>query len=152
MLVSFSCLILVSAISCSLPRTEEEEADALDIVRRTDSLAAGGGHGFYVATYIIGRYKTSRIKKITFNVEFSRLDKRLVERPIIFRVLDTLTYQLSYSLDSGEIQLVGEFHKVLDNGVLEVLVSPPTNLDSAAYRRVISNYTDSDNELRVYAY
>jgi len=146
------CGILAGAVSCVSPEVKEQQADAMRIVQVTDSLAAAGEHGYYVATYIVGRYKTSRVRKTTFDVSVSRMDKRLVERPIRFRVLDTLRYQLSYSLDAREVKVAGMFHKVLDSEDLEILVSSPSDLDSAAYRRMISNYSAVDNVLKVFEY
>ena len=147
-----SCGIWMGAVSCVSPDVKEQQADAKRIVQVTDSLSAAGEHGYYVATYIVGRYKTSRVKKTTFEVLVSRMDKRLVERPIRFLVLDTLRYQLAYSLDKREMRVAGVFNKVLDSDDLEILVSPPSDLDSAAYRRMISNYSVFENELRVFEY
>ena len=148
----FSCGILVGAVSCVSPEVKEQQADEKRILQVTDSLSATGEHGYYVATYIVGRYKTSRVEKATFDVSVSRMDEGLVERPIRFLVLDTLRYQLSYSLGSRKIQVAGTFHKVLDSEGIEILVSPPSDLDSAAYRRMISNYSVFENVLRVFKY
>mgnify|MGYP003381899104 CR=1 FL=1 len=147
-----SFCILMSVVSCSTPQAEEQAIDALDIARQMDSLSSAGGHGYFVETYLIGRYKVSRVKKTTFDVEVSRLDKRLVEHPIEFQVLGPRNYQLSYSLGSLETKLVGEFDKVLDAEFLEILVSSPANLDSADFERMIGNFSVFKYELRVYVY
>ena len=142
----------MGVISCRSPEIKEQLTDEKHIVQLMDSLSATGEHGYYVATYIVGRITASRVKKPAFDVSVSRMDKRLVERPIRFRVLDTLRYQLTYSLDSREMQVAGTFHKALDSEDLDVLVSPPSDLDSAAYRRMISNYSALENVLRVFEY
>jgi len=144
--------MLMSAVACTSPDAEEQAEDGLHIAQQIDSLSTSGGHGYYVATYLIGRYKTMRVKKATFDIQVSRLDKRLVVKPIVFRVLGPLNYELSYAFGSHESKFVGEFNKPLDVELLEILVSPPQGLESAAYDRVISNSSDSDYELRVYAY
>lgn len=144
--------IPVGICACVSPVSLEKEQDAIAIAQITDSLSAVGEHGYYVAQFLIGRYKNSRIEKTTFEVSVKRIDKRLLDHPIQFRILDTLSYQLSYSLDEREIVLVGGFDQVLDAEVLSIKVGPPAEIDREAFRRVVANSTYVDNEFRIYEY
>ena len=144
--------ISLGTFSCVSPESEEKKQDAFAIAQVTDSLSAEGQHGYYVAQYLIGRFKTSRIEKTTFEVSVKSIDKRLLDYPMLFRVLDTLAYQLSYSLDEKETVLVGEFDQVLEADVLRIQVDRPAELDSEEFRRVVANSLSTDYEFRTYEY
>ena len=144
--------IFLCIFACVSPESGEKRQDVLAIAQITDSLAAEGQHGYYVAQYIIGRFKTSRIEKTTFEVSVKSIDKRLLEHPILFRVLDTLAYQLSYSLDEKETVLVGEFDQVFEDDLLRIQVDRPAELDSEGFGRVVANSMYTDYEFRIYEY
>ncbi len=144
--------ISIGTFSCVSAVRGEKDPDAFAIARVTDSLAAEGRHGYYVAQYIIGRFKTSRIEKTTFEVSVKSIDNRLLDHSIMFRVLDTVAYQLSYSLDEKETVLVGEFDQVLETDVLRIQIDRPAELDSEEFRRVVANSMYTDYEFRIYEY
>jgi len=144
--------IITGSTSCDSGETKEQQASAKRISQLTDSLSATGEHGYHVAYFVVGRFKTSPIKVSTFEVSVTRMDDRLLERPIRFRVLDAETYELSYSLKQSETVLIGEFDQVLDTDLFRILIARPLSADSASLQRLMTNASYIDHELKVYRY
>lgn len=134
-------LVLVSTIlgitSCVSSGTKEQQASDKRIRHLTDSLSAAGVHGYHVAYFLVGRFKVSPIKRTTFAVSVTRMDDLLLEHPIRFLVLDSLTYRLTYTIDQRENVIMGEFDKELEAKPFHLLIARPSGLDSASFQRLI---------------
>lgn len=151
--VGLSLLFIITGpTSCVSAETKAQQASAKRIRHLTDSLSAAGEHGFHVAYFLVGRFKNSPMERSTFDVSVSRMDDRLLERPIRFRVLDAMTYELSYSLKQSEIVMVGEFDQDLDTELFRMLIARPYFADSASLHRMMTNASYVDHELKVYRY
>lgn len=147
---------LVSSIivmtSCFRSETDAQQASDERIRHLTDSLADAGKHGFHVAYFLIGRFKTSQVKDIMFEVSVSKMDDRLLERPIRFRVLDALTYELSYSLNDKKVLVIGEFDRDLETVLFQMLVARPNFRDSTVLHRMMTDVSNFEHEIKVYRY
>lgn len=144
--------IITGTTSCVSAEVKEQRASAKRISLLMDSLSSAGKHGYHVAYFLAGRFKKSPIKESTFDVSVSKMDDRLLERPIRFRVLDALTYELSYSLDDGETVMIGDFDQELDTDLFRILIALPLSADSASHQRLMTNASYVDHELKVYKY
>lgn len=144
--------IITGTTSCVNAEVEEQRASAKRNSQLMDSLSSAGKHGYHVAYFLVGRFKTAPLKESTFEVSVSRMDDRLLERPIRFRVLDALTYQMSYSLDDGEAVMIGDFDQELDTDLFRILIARPHYADSASLQRLITNASYFEHELKVYRY
>lgn len=149
-------IVVVSTImaitSCISAETKDQLASTKRIRHLADSLSATGEHGYHVAYFLVGRFETSPVKEISFDVTVARMDERLLERPIKFRVLDAEMYELSYSLKQSETVMVGEFDQVLDTELFRILIARPLTADSASLQRLMTNASYFDHELKVYRY
>lgn len=150
-LVMLLCTIM-AITSCVGSESKEQQASAKRISHLLDSLSSAGKHGYHVAYFLVGRFKNSPVERSTFDVSVSRMDDRLLERPIRFRVLDAMTYELSYSLKQSEIVMVGEFDQDLDTELFRMLIARPYFADSASLHRMMTNASYVDHELKVYRY
>ncbi len=140
--------ILVLLSTCLLAcESREERKDRQNIRLATDSLAATGEHGYFVAAYIVGRFKTSRMQHPYFQVEVGHMDERLLGSPIALQLVDSLGYQLTYTLDGKQKIAKGEYNAV----VLGEDFSLRFALDSLA-SSALHNLMVMDYELRVYPY
>ncbi|HRH38749.1 MAG TPA: hypothetical protein PK760_10415 [Flavobacteriales bacterium] len=139
-------LILLSAclLSCE---SKEERADRQDINATTDSLAATGEHGYFVATYIVGRFKTSRMQHPYFQVEVGHMDERLLGSPIALQLVDSLDYQLSYSLAGEQKTAKGEYNAMVLGKDFSLRFALDSMASSALHNLMVMDY-----ELRVYQY
>jgi|GEM_PF-2314636 len=138
------CIVSWGMTSCG---SAEQHVDRQNTDHRIDSLRANGGHGYYVATYLVGRYKTSRLNTTPFGAIVYQMDEQLIGSAIVVRVLDTVRYQVNYDLDGRAIALIGEFDKELANPSFDMRI-PRGELSANAIR----NMTNMDYELRVYKY
>jgi hypothetical protein len=145
-------LIITGINSCVSAEVKEQQASAKRISHLLDSLSSAGEHGYHVAYFLVGRFKTSPMERSTFDVSVSSMDERLLEHPIRFRVLDAETYELSYSLKQSETVLIGEFDQVLDTDLLRILIARPLSADSASLQRLMTSASYFDHELKVYRY
>lgn len=143
---------IMGANSCVSAEVKEQQASARRISDHLDSLSSIGEHGYHVAYFLVGRFKNSPMERSTFDVSVTRMDDRLLERPIRFRVLDTLTYQLTYSLDHSETVLIGDLDKELNTDLFQILIARPHYADSASFHGLMRNASYIDHELRVYRY
>jgi hypothetical protein len=143
---------IMGANSCVSAEVKEQQASARRISDHLDSLSSIGEHGYHVAYFLVGRFKNSPMERLTFDVSVTRVDDRLLERPIRFRVLDTLTYQLTYSLDHSETVLIGDLDKELNTELFQILIARPHDADSASFHRLMTNASHFDHELMVYRY
>ena len=143
---------IMAITSCVGAESKEQQDSARRISNHLDSLSSIGEHGYHVAYFLVGRFKNSPMERSTFEVSVSRMDDRLLERPIRFRVLDAMTYELSYSLKQSEIVMVGEFDQDLDTELFRMLIARPHFADSASLHRMMTNASYVDHELKVYRY
>lgn len=143
---------IMGANSCVTAEVREQQASARRISGHLDSLSSIGEHGYHVAYFLVGRFKNSPMERSTFPISVTRMDDRLLERAIRFRVVDALTYQLTYSLDHSETVLIGYFDQELDTDLFQILIARPPSSDSASLERSMKNASYIDHELRVYRY
>lgn len=143
---------MMASTSCVSAETKEQQASAKRISHLLDSLSSTGKHGYHVAYFVVGRFKTTLMKESMFEVSVLSMDDRLLEQPIRFRVHDGLKYQLSYSLDQSETMLVGDFDKELDTDLFRILIARPHYADSASFQKLMTNASYLDYELKVYWY
>lgn len=116
--------------------------------RQIDSLASTGGHGFYTAQYIVGRYKNTPILDTRFHTEVLQLDPLLIEEPLQFHMLDTTQFQLQYAFDGRQRRLTGRLGERLVQPELDIVVgiSYPINHSRVGYLEAI------DYEWRIHRY
>jgi hypothetical protein len=149
LVLSFLALAIASCVG---PEGKEQYASDRRISRTIDSLSSLGEHGYHVAYFVIGRFQTSHMERSTFDVSVIRMDERLLERPIRFRVLDTWSYLLTYALDEGGTVLAGEFDRPMSTDLFQLHIARPPDLDSASFHRLMKNASAIDHEIKVYRY
>ncbi|MEZ4740219.1 MAG: hypothetical protein R2818_12905 [Flavobacteriales bacterium] len=79
-------------------------------------------HGYYVATYVVGRYKNTRMYVDPFAFTVSRMSPELEEVPLRFQVIDFAVFTLSYELDGKQQVLMGGFESPLRTDEIEIEV------------------------------
>lgn len=114
------CVLLLACSACSDDQRASLRTDADRML--IDSLAASGAHGYYVATYVVGRYKNTRLHVDPFAFTVSRMSPELEERPLTFQVLDPRAFTLSYELDGKQQVLMGGFESPLRTDEIEIEV------------------------------
>ena len=147
--MAFLLGFVLAVSSCREAR--ERIADEQQIEHTTDSLAAAGGHGYYVVLYVVGRFKTGRVKGSPFGILVNRMDDRIREKPVGLLLMDTAHYELRYDGGAGVITSTGEFNKVMTCDDMEVLVSWPKSLMKMG-RAGFEPYRSTNYEFVTYAY
>lgn len=114
------CVLLLACSACSDDQRASLRPDADRM--RIDSLAASGAHGYYVATYVVGRYKNARMYVDPFAFTVSRMSLELEEVPLRFQVIDFAVFTLSYELDGKQQVLMGGFESPVHTDEIEIEV------------------------------
>lgn len=145
----FGGLLLLPIVFSSC-ESAEEKADRRAINLHTDSLAATGAHGYYVATFYVGRYKNTRTERTPFQVRVERIHTELIARPLELQFREGGRYELNYELPGSKVPVMGTVGEVLDLEDLEIEVGPDENGD--AWEAYLKSGAYGSYVLKVYPY
>jgi hypothetical protein len=103
--------------------SKEQQREQAKIKNELRSLAMNGKHGYFAATYIVGRMNSTLVDENPFDMEVKEIDPELLEKPIRMKVIDSTRYELMYKNDQEGIRLKGYFKQPLKTDRIEFLIS-----------------------------
>ena len=106
--VSF-LLITIGIISCNFSTNQGYP----EVTSKIKSLSANGKHGYFVATYLIGRIRANYVDIMPVTIVVTSADRSLLEKPINFKIQDSINYTISYTFGNSETLIRGDFEKPL---------------------------------------
>jgi hypothetical protein len=115
-------LIALGQSACNGVSKEQQQEQA-KIESRIQPLAINGKHGYFVATYLVGRMKSTLIDENPFDMEVKKINPELLEKSIRIKVIDSTGYELIYKNDNKETRLKGYFKRPLKTNQVELLIS-----------------------------
>lgn len=142
--VSF-LLIAVGLISCNFSTNQDDP----EIKSKIKPLSANGKHGYFVATYLIGRIRSSYVDIMPVTIIVTTANRTILEKPINFKIQDSINYTLSYTFENSETIIRGDFEKPLVTKDFQILISKKKLLNKGDN---LSSLKILDYELKIFKY
>lgn len=133
-------------------KTENQKEETESIQQRIDSLSKGGKHGYFATTYIVGRLKKTEIENgQPFNINILQAKNEWIGKEIKFKILDSITYQLSYQQNEREQKTIkGKFNKPSGDHTIQLLIS--TTVFNTQTPDLVESLKMIDYLIKIHAY
>ena len=142
--VSF-LLITIGLVSCSFSNNQ----DYPEVKSKIKALSANGKHGYFVATYLIGRIRSNYIDIMPVTIVVTAANRAILEKPINFKIQDTTSYTLSYTFETYETIVRGEFEKPLVTNDFQIIISKNKSFNEVDNLSILKIL---DYELKIFKY
>ncbi len=124
------------------------------LLAQVDSLKTTGEHGYFIATYLVGRYNTRRFYKMPINIVVQRLQADLTDVPFGLEIIDSTTYKVVVPRNGTAVSMIGEFGRPLVTPEFEWIMDLEAFMAASleANKQVAKMTTAFSYEFRVFPY